>query len=86
MRNNDVDEKLFSRLRRIAVSVKMASPLDNRRCLLALEADLRSVRASLNQRCVLLTQKMNEAGKQLNAVSAYARCASLRRDPSQPTH
>jgi hypothetical protein len=86
MRNDEVDEKLFSRLRRIAVSVKMASPLDNRRRLLALEADLRSVRNSLNQRRVLLMQTMNEAGKQLNAVSAYARCASLRRDPLQPTH
>ncbi|MEH2471060.1 hypothetical protein V1281_007753 [Nitrobacteraceae bacterium AZCC 2161] len=86
MGNNDADEKLFSRLRRIAMSIKTASPLDNRRRLLALEADLRSVRDGLDQRCRLLTQKMNEAGAQLNAVSAYARCASLRRDPSQPSN
>jgi hypothetical protein len=86
MSNNDVDEELFSRLRRIAISVKMASPLDNPRRLLALEADLRSVRDGLNRRCGLLTQRMNVAGDQLNAVSAYARCASLRRDPSQPSN
>jgi hypothetical protein len=28
---------------------------------------------------------MIEAGAQLNAVSAYARCASLRRDRAQPS-
>jgi hypothetical protein len=55
----------------------------DRRRVLALESDLRSVRAALNGRCGLLVQKMNEAGAQLNAVSAYARCASLRRDPAQ---
>ena len=84
MPDSDDAEQLFSRLRRIALSVKTATRLDDRRRLLALEVDLRLVRDGLSQRCGLLAKKMNEAGTHLNAVSAYARCASLRRDPSQP--
>lgn len=84
MSDHDDGEQLFSRLRRIAMSVKTATPLDGRRRLLAMEADLRMVRDDLNQRCGLLASKMSQAGAQLNAISAYARCASLRRDPSQP--
>ena len=85
MPDSDDDEQLFSRLRRIAMSVKTATPLDDRRRLLAMEAELRLVRDGLNQRCGLLARKMSQAGAQLNAVSAYARCALLRRDPSQPS-
>lgn len=85
MSDSDDGEHLFSRLRRIVMSVKTATPLDDRRRLLAMEADLRLVRDDLNQRCGLLARKMSQAGAQLNAVSAYARCASLRRDPSLPS-
>lgn len=83
MAKTDNDESLFSGLRRIVSAVKSASPIGDRRRLLSLESDLRRVRDDLNQRCGALTQKMNEAGAQLHAVSAYARCASLRRGPSQ---
>jgi hypothetical protein len=83
MLDRESDEQLFHRLRRIVMAAKAMGPGDDRRRLLALESDLQSIRATLNQRCGLLVQKMNEAGAQLNAVSAYARCASLRRDPTQ---
>jgi hypothetical protein len=82
MRDNDLAEKLLSRLRRIAMSVRLATPLEDRRRLLCLEADLRSVRDNLRQRSALLGAQMNAVGAQLNAVSAYARCASLQRNPS----
>lgn len=85
MSERDDDEHLFSKLRRIAMSVKTATPLDDRRRLLAMEADLRLLRDDLNRRCGLLARKMNQAGAQFNAASAYARCALLRRDPSQPS-
>jgi hypothetical protein len=83
MPDRESDEQLFRRLRRIVMAAKAMTPGGDRRRVLALESDLRSVRAALNGRCGLLVQKMNEAGAQLNAVSAYARCASLRRDPAQ---
>jgi hypothetical protein len=44
-----------------------------------MESELRAVRADLDLRCAELVQKMNSAGAQLGAASAYARCASLRR-------
>jgi hypothetical protein len=80
MPDRESDEQLLRRFRRIVMAAKAMRPGDDRRRLLALESDLRSVRAVLDRRCGLLVQKMNEAGAQLNAVSAYARCASLRRD------
>ncbi len=80
MADEDIDEQLFSRLRRFVTAAGIARPLDDRRRLLALEADVRIVRDRLNARCGLLVQKMNATGRQLNAVSAYARCATLRND------
>jgi hypothetical protein len=80
MGDDQTDQVLFSRLRRFVAAAATAKPLDDRRRLLALEADLRSVRDGLNARCGLLVQKMNATGRQINAVSAYARCATLRRD------
>jgi hypothetical protein len=85
MSHDPVDELLFSRLRRFVSAAAAARPHDDRRRLLALEADLRSVRDGLNARCGVLVQQMNATGRQINAVSAYARCATLRRDPSQPS-
>jgi hypothetical protein len=81
MFDHESDEQLFYRLRRIVMAVKTARPDDNRRRLLALENDVRSLRAVLSQRCSLMVEKMNAAGEQLSAISAYARCASLRREP-----
>jgi hypothetical protein len=86
MLDRESDEQLFHRLRRIVMAAKAVGPGGDRRRVLALENDLRLVRAVLNQRCGLLVQNMNEAGAQLNAVSAYARCASLRRDRAQPSN
>lgn len=80
MRNDDIDERLFARLRRFVIAAKGARPLDDRRRLLALQADVRSVRDGLDARCRVLVEQMNATGRQLNAVSAYARCATLRRD------
>jgi len=82
MIDSENDEELLFRLRRIVMAAKAARPHDDRRRLLALENDLRSLRSVLNERCSLLAKKMNAAGEQLSAVSAYARCASLRRDSS----
>jgi hypothetical protein len=85
MRNDDIDEHLFSRLRRFVSAAKAARPLDDRRRLLALQADIRSVRDGLNARCGVLVEQMNASSRQLNAVSAYARGATLRRDlPTSP--
>ena len=80
MRNEEIDEQLFSRLRRFVSAAGAARPLDDRRRLLALQADIRSVRDGLNARCGVLVEHMNASGRQLNAVSAYARCATLRLD------
>jgi hypothetical protein len=85
MPDRESDEQLLRRLRRIVVAARAIGPGGDRRRVLALESDLRLVRAALNRRCGMLVDKMNEAGAQLRAVSAYARCASLRRDPAQPS-
>jgi hypothetical protein len=81
MLDRESDEKLFCRLRRAAMAARTARPHDDRRRLLVLSNDIRSLRAVLNQRCSLLVEKMNAAGEQLSAISAYARCASLRSEP-----
>jgi hypothetical protein len=81
MLDRESDEKLFWRLRRAAMAARVARPDDDRRRLLALESDLRSLRAVLKARCSLLVEKMNAAGEQLSAISAYSRCASLRSEP-----
>ena len=81
MGDDETDEMLFARLRRFVSAAGGAGRLDDPRRLLALQADLRLVRDGLNARCGLLVQQMNAAGQQFNAVSAYARCATLRRDP-----
>jgi hypothetical protein len=83
MIDHESDEQLFNRLRRIVMAAKTARPDEDRRRLLALENDVRSLRAVLNERCSLLVEKINAAGEQLSAISAYSRCASLRREPSR---
>jgi hypothetical protein len=80
IRKDDIDEQLFVRLRRFVIAAEAAVSLDDRRRLLALQADVRSVRDGLDVRCRILVEQMNATGRQLNAVSAYARCATLRRD------
>jgi hypothetical protein len=81
MLDRESDEKLFCRLRRAVMAARAARPDDDRRRLLALSNDVRWLRAVLTARCSLLVEKMNAAGEQLSAISAYARCASLRREP-----
>jgi hypothetical protein len=83
MLDQESDEQLFWRLRRIVMAVKTARPDDDRRRLLALENDVRSLRAALMERCGRLAEKINAAGEQLSAISAYARGASLAREPSR---
>jgi hypothetical protein len=83
MSDQDSDDKLFRRLRRIVVAVHAMTSHDERRRLLILESDLKALRAELNARCHLLVKKMDAAGAQLNAVAAYARCASLRHSASK---
>jgi hypothetical protein len=83
MVDHDGDEKLFRRLHRMLAAAHAMTGRDERRRLLAVESDLRALRADLNARCNLLAEKMNAAGAQLNAVSAYARCASLRHGASK---
>lgn len=85
MSNDPVDERLWSRLRQVVAAASAAGPRDDRRRLLALQADVRAVRDGLNARCGALVQQMNASGRQINAVSAYARCATLRREPSKPS-
>jgi hypothetical protein len=81
MFDRESDEKLFYRLRRAVMAARAARPDDDRRRLLVLSNDVRSLRAVLNQRCRLLVERVNAAGAQLSAISAYARCASLRSEP-----
>ena len=75
MSDSDDGEHLFSRLRRIVMSVRTAAPLDDRRRLLAMEADLRLVRDDLNRRCGLLARKY-EPGRR--AVERRLRLRPLR--------
>jgi hypothetical protein len=83
MSDHDSDEQLFRRLRRIVAAVHSMTSPDERRRLLVLESELRALRAELNARCSLLVKKIDAAGAQLNAVAAYARCASLRHGASK---
>ncbi|MBB5049139.1 hypothetical protein HNR60_003913 [Rhodopseudomonas rhenobacensis] len=76
------DDSLLLRLRRVASAVRTATRRDDRRRLLALEAELRAVRGELATRCRQMVERMNAAGAQLGAINAYARCASLGRGSS----
>lgn len=79
----DDDAPLFSRLRRIERAVAAASSGEDRRLLLALQGDLRSLLATLQQRAGQLAARINRAGAQFSAATAYARCATLVRGAPQ---
>ncbi|UZE49961.1 hypothetical protein [Rhodopseudomonas sp. P2A-2r] len=72
------DDVLFGRLRRLVATARTVQKRD-RRNLLALENDIRAVRAELAQRCALLAQQMKDAGARTVAINAYARTGSLAR-------
>jgi len=71
------DEQLFLRLRRIESAIVAAASGADRRVLLALQGDLRSLLATLKQRTGEMAANINRAGAQSRAAKAYARCASL---------
>jgi hypothetical protein len=73
----DSDEHLFSRLRRIEAAVFAAASRGDRRLLLVLQNDLRSLLEALKRRSGQLAVKINRAGAQFSAARAYARCATL---------
>ncbi|CAN5262581.1 hypothetical protein BH11PSE4_BH11PSE4_24870 [soil metagenome] len=83
------EEALFGRLRRLVASVRTAHQHD-RRNLLSLEVDMRTLHGELSRRCAVLTEQMKDAGTRTAAISAYARTGSLARGlpharPKQPT-
>jgi hypothetical protein len=73
----DSDEHLFSRLRRIEAAAFAAASGGDRRLLLVLQNDLRSLLETLKRRSGQLAAKINRAGAQFSAARAYARCATL---------
>ena len=75
--DTDRDEQLFCRLRRIEGAIVAAASGADRRVLLALQADLRSLLATLKQRTGEMAANINRAGAQSSAARAYARCATL---------
>ncbi len=78
MTDNDHDEVLFGRLRRLA-AIASTPQLRDRRRLLSLESDIRTLRGELIRRCAVLTEQMKDAGARTTAISAYARTGSLAR-------
>jgi hypothetical protein len=81
------DEALFDRLRRLVQTAKAMNQCD-RRSVLAMEADIRTIRSELNKRCSVLTEQMRTAGARTMAISAYARTGSIARGLShmRPTY
>jgi hypothetical protein len=79
---DDNEPLLLRKLRRLVATVDAVTGGEDRRRLLVIESELRAVRTDLDLRCAQLVQKMNSAGAQLGAASAYARCATLRRGAS----
>jgi hypothetical protein len=83
------DEALFGRLRRLVATARTAHQRDRRK-LLSLETDMRTLRTELTRHCDLLKEQMKDAGTRTMAISAYARTGSLARGlpharPKQPT-
>lgn len=72
------DDALFGQLDRLVATSKTI-PRRDRRLVLALESDLRAVRAALQSRSDALAQKLNMAGARSQAVTAYSRNASMGR-------
>jgi hypothetical protein len=83
MLDRDSDEYLLAQLSRISAAACKLTDRDDRRHILALESDLRLIRATLTARCDALAEKMNAASAQANAATAYARCATLRTEPAR---
>ena len=71
------DELLFSRLRRLERAIVAASSTPDRRILLALQNDLRSLLATLHHRAAEMAADINRSGARSSAARAYARCATL---------
>lgn len=70
------DDELFRKLRRLVAAARSV-PRSNRRAILSLESDLRTLRTALTTRSNLLSQRLATAGAGNKAVTAYARTASL---------
>jgi hypothetical protein len=81
--DNDSDAPVLRRLRRLVAIVDALTGGEDRRHLLTIESELRTTRADLDRRRGELVQKMNAAGAQFGAVSAYTRCATLGRSASK---
>ncbi len=73
----DGHELLFSRLRRIEAAVLAAASGTDRRVLLTLQNDLRSLLETLKRKSGQLAATINQAGAQSSAARAYARCATI---------
>jgi hypothetical protein len=72
------EDELFVRLRRLAATIESNRHRD-RRLLLALQNDLRSVRAELVARRDAVSDQLRETGRRFSAISAYVRTASIAR-------
>jgi hypothetical protein len=82
MTGRDDDERVLMRLRRLGAAAEAMTEHDDRRRLLALESDLKLIREQLQDQCRRLSDQIKAASARTNAVTAYARCASLRTEPS----
>ena len=81
--NPESDEKLLLRLRRLEMDVATAASSGDRRLLLTLQGDLLLVMTALKRRSDRVAAEINGANAQFDAVTAYARCATLGRGTSK---
>ena len=77
--NPKSDEQLLLRLRRLEMDVTAAASSGDRRLLLTLQRDLLSLLTVLKRRSDRVAAEINGANAQLDAATAYARCATLGR-------
>jgi hypothetical protein len=79
----DHEERLLRRLRRLMASVEAADGPDQRRLLLVMQDEVRTIRAELIRHSRTLAEQIDAAGIQFGAANAYARCAKLQRNIPQ---
>lgn len=83
MADLDGDDRLIGRMRRMVAAAGTMTARDERQRLLVIESDIRMLRESLQRKADQLATQINAASAQVNAVTAYARCASLRHGSPQ---
>jgi hypothetical protein len=75
---NQPEDELIRRLHRLVAEVK-ANRHRDRRILLSMQSDIRTLRNALHEKCNALSEQMKASGRRVSAISAYARTASITR-------